>query len=337
MPRNRRWLPFAAALSGILCGGRAASAHELGVIQVEAMLTPGLAQVEVRVDSEHAPPGFVEEMPRAFRLLFDDQPVDFRSSRGEPTATGKLRWTLETEIPPGARSFAFECTSPIGPFPILIEQDGAEGVTDWQIGRAPGTRVPLDQALVPRTVGRVVRDYLVLGFTHIVPKGADHILFVLGLFLLSLRWRPLLTQVTSFTLAHTLTLGLSIYGVVSLSPRIVEPLIALSIVAVAVENLFTQEARAGRVALVFGFGLLHGLGFAGVLSELGLPRKQALPALLSFNLGVELGQLSVLALAFLLIGLPFGRRPGYRRWLTIPASIAIAAVGSWWAVQRLGW
>jgi hypothetical protein len=106
---------------------------------------------------------------------------------------------------------------------------------------------------------------------------------------------------------------------------------------VAVENLFTQEARASRVALVFGFGLLHGLGFAGVLSELGLPRKQALPALLSFNVGVELGQLTVLALAFLLIGLPFGRRPGYRRWLTIPASIAIATVGLWWAVERLGW
>jgi hypothetical protein len=332
MTRNRIWLPFAAALSGILCVGRAASAHELGVIQVEATLTPGLAKVEVRVDPEHAPPGFVEEIPRQFRLLFDERPADFRFSRLAGATADKPILVLEADIPSGARTFAFECTSPIGPFPVTLD-----AVTDWQIGQAPGPRVPLNQAIVPPTTGRVIRDYLALGFTHIVPKGADHILFVLGLFLLSLRWRPLLAQVTSFTLAHTLTLGLSIYGVVSLSPRIVEPLIAVSIVAVAVENLFTQEARASRVALVFGFGLLHGLGFAGVLSELGLPRKQALPALLSFNVGVELGQLTVLALAFLLIGLPFGRRPGYRRWLTIPASIAIATVGLWWAVERLGW
>jgi hypothetical protein len=137
-----------------------------------------------------------------------------------------------------------------------------------------------------------------LGYTHILPKGTDHILFVLGIFLLSTRWRPILAQVTAFTVAHTITLGLTIYGIVSLSPRIVEPLIALSIVYVAVENVVTPELRPWRVALVFAFGLLHGMAFAGVLSQLGLPRTEFLTALLCFNAGVELGQLSVILGAF---------------------------------------
>ncbi|HXU44619.1 MAG TPA: HupE/UreJ family protein, partial [Thermoanaerobaculia bacterium] len=164
--------------------------------------------------------------------------------------------------------------------------------------------------------------------------GVDHILFVLGLFLLSLRLRPLLLQVTAFTVAHTLTLGLAMLGWVHLSSRIVEPLIAVSIVYVAVENLFARELKRSRVALVFCFGLLHGLGFAGVLSELGLPRSEFVPALLSFNAGVELGQLSVLAGAFLLVG-ALRSRPWYRLRVVVPASLAIAAVGMYWAIERV--
>ena len=111
---------------------------------------------------------------------------------------------------------------------------------------------------------------------HILPKGLDHILFVLGIFLLSPRWKTMLLQVTAFTVAHSITLGLSIYGIVSLPSRIVEPLIALSIAYVAIENLLTRELKPWRLALVFMFGLLHGLGFAGVLRELGLPREEFL-------------------------------------------------------------
>ncbi len=146
-----------------------------------------------------------------------------------------------------------------------------------------------------------MRQYLWLGYTHILPKGIDHILFVLGLFLLNVRLRPILIQVTAFTIAHSITLGLTMYGVVSLSPRIVEPLIAFSIAYVAIENLVTNEIKPWRLALVFSFGLLHGMGFAGVLKELGLPRNEFLPALLSFNLGVEGGQLTVIAAAALLV------------------------------------
>ncbi len=180
----------------------------------------------------------------------------------------------------------------------------------------------------------VIRQYLVLGFEHIVPLGADHILFVLGLFLLNTSWRPLLAQITAFTAAHTLTLGLSTYGVVSLSPAIVEPLIALSIAWIAFENMVTDQLQPWRPAVVFGFGLLHGLGFAGVLAELGLPRGEYLTALLSFNAGVELGQLAVILAAFLTIGW-FKDRPWYRSRITVPLSLAIGLVGLYWAITRL--
>ncbi|HEV8269413.1 MAG TPA: HupE/UreJ family protein, partial [Thermoanaerobaculia bacterium] len=144
-----------------------------------------------------------------------------------------------------------------------------------------------------------------------------------------------LWQVTAFTLAHTITLALSVYGVVSLPARIVEPLIALSIVCVAVENVFTKKLHAWRPVVVFAFGLLHGLGFAGVLTEIGLPRSEFVPALLSFNAGVEGGQLTVILVAFLAFGLPFRREAWYRRRIVVPASVAIAAVGLFWSIQRV--
>jgi hypothetical protein len=330
---------LAAVLSTTTC--RVAAAHELGVIQVKATLDRGEARVELSVDLEHAPARFLDDIERLVHLRFDDRSVAARVTVERPAADAlpKAHVLLEADVPHGAKSFAFDCEASIGPYPIAVTV-GAPGddnapQTDWQTGPYPGRAFTLDERAAPRSLGRVFFEYLVLGFTHIVPKGADHILFVLGLFLLSTRARPLLYQVTAFTLAHTLTLALSIYGVVSLSPRIVEPAIAFSIAAVAIENLFTERARPGRVALVFGFGLLHGLGFAGVLTELGLPRKQALPALLSFNLGVEFGQLAVLAIAFLLVGWPLGRWAGYRRWVVVPGSLAIAAMGLWWGVERL--
>ncbi len=175
----------------------------------------------------------------------------------------------------------------------------------------------------------------VLGYTHILPRGLDHVLFVLGIFLLAVDLKPVLWQVSAFTLAHTITLALTVYGVVSLSPRIVEPLIALSIVYVAVENVFTARLHAWRPVVVFCFGLLHGMGFAGVLTEIGLPRSEFVPALLSFNLGVECGQLTVILAAFLAFGLPFRKRPWYRQRIVVPGSLMIAAVGLYWSIQRI--
>src|SRR5207247_6004814 len=134
----------------------------------------------------------------------------------------------------------------------------------------------------------------------------DHMLFVLGIYLLSGRARAVLWQVSAFTVAHSITLALSMYGVVAVSPKIVEPLIALSIAYVAIENIFRSDLKSWRVALVFAFGLLHGLGFAGALKELGLPRSEFLTALLTFNVGVEAGQLAVIGAAFMLVGWVMG-------------------------------
>lgn len=177
--------------------------------------------------------------------------------------------------------------------------------------------------------------YVGMGFRHIVPEGLDHILFVLGLFLLSRKTKDLLTQISCFTLAHSLTLGLSLYGVVRLPSSVVEPLIAASIVFVAVENLCTTEMKAWRPSVVFGFGLVHGLGFAGALQDAGLAKANFLTALLGFNAGVELGQLSVVAVAFLLVGW-FRSNPRYRPTIAIPASVAIAVVAMVWTLERLG-
>lgn len=177
--------------------------------------------------------------------------------------------------------------------------------------------------------------FIVSGFEHIIPKGLDHILFVLGLFFFSLRMWPLLGQITAFTLAHTITLALASLQIVSIPASIVEPLIAASIVYVAVENIFGGKVGPLRIAVVFGFGLLHGLGFASVLSDVGLPEGRFLVALVGFNIGVELGQLAVIALAFVLLALPFGRQPWYRAAIAIPASCAIAAIGAWWTFERV--
>jgi hypothetical protein len=173
-----------------------------------------------------------------------------------------------------------------------------------------------------------------LGFTHILPRGLDHILFVVGLFLLSARLRPLLWQVSAFTLAHTITLGLSMAGMVSLPGSIVEVAIALSIAYVAIENLVTEKLHPWRLALVFVFGLLHGLGFAGVLRDLGLPPGRFVSALLGFNIGVEIGQLAVLAMMALAVGW-FRTNSRYRKRIVLPFSTVIALTGLYWAVIRL--
>jgi hypothetical protein len=237
-------------------------------------------------------------------------------------------------VPDGARHLTVRAPVAFGTLLLQIENARAPRPVRMTVDAGETSRrYALDAAAPAQGRLGVVLQYLVLGFEHILPKGLDHILFVLGLFLLSPRARALVKQVTAFTLAHSLTLALSIYGVVSLPPSVVEPLIALSIAFVAIENVFTAELRPWRTAVVFGFGLLHGLGFAGVLSELGLPRGEFVTALVGFNAGVELGQLAVIALALAAVGW-FRGRTWYRARVVVPASCAIAAVGLYWAVQR---
>lgn len=219
-------------------------------------------------------------------------------------------------------------------YPLEIITPDHSSTIEWIDGTNWSSEIDLSRTFTPPTRFEIVRQYLWLGYTHILPKGLDHILFVLGIFLLSPRIRTMLLQVTAFTIAHSITLGLSMYGVISLPSRVVEPLIAVSIAYVAIENLVTRELKPWRLALVFMFGLLHGLGFAGVLRELGLPRDEFLTALLTFNLGVEGGQLTIIAAALLAVG-AFMNRPWYRRSIVVPTSSAMALIALYWTVTRL--
>lgn len=177
--------------------------------------------------------------------------------------------------------------------------------------------------------------YLQLGFTHIIPLGFDHILFVLSLFLLSPKLKPVLWQATAFTVAHSITLGLAMFKVITPSPAIVEPIIALSILYVALENIFAPSFKKSRIGIVFLFGLVHGMGFANALGTLGLPQNAYLTSLVMFNVGVELGQLAVILSAFLLFGKWFGNKPYYRKAVVIPLSALIALMAGYWTVERL--
>jgi len=241
-------------------------------------------------------------------------------------------------------------------------------------------------------------DYIPVGFDHIVPKGLDHILFVLGLFFLAAQFRPLLLQISLFTLAHTITLALAALGYVNLPGSIVEPLIAASIVFIAIENVWARGISRWRPFVIFGFGLLHGLGFASVLGEFGLPEETFVAALIGFNVGVEVGQLAVIAVMFLcvwqalridrgrneagrglaiylallvsavalsvlnpaplvaalenpvwvfaaplagvfalcMLSIQLRNQPdAFRRLVAVPCSLAIAAVGAYWVIERV--
>lgn len=177
--------------------------------------------------------------------------------------------------------------------------------------------------------------YLQLGFTHIIPLGFDHILFILSLFLLNPSLKPVIWQATAFTVAHTITLGLSMYGLITPPGHIIEPVIALSIMFVAVENIITDKLRPTRVAIVFAFGLIHGMGFASALGQLGLPRNQFFLSLITFNLGVELGQLTIILAAWFLVGKWFSKKPWYRKRIVYPVSALIACIALFWTVQRV--
>jgi len=366
---RRAWLvPVWLVLATLLAGAGAARAHELGAGRVEIYFLPDSAfRVDLQIDpdltlqrlqvaaDEPPTPGLPDAPLREALLARRDEllatarltaggaalPTTLTYLPAPPPGKGGREATvrLEGTLPAGAEALQLAWTLPASRYAVIVHREGddadpgADLETHWVEPGELGP--PLRRAAeVPDRLA-VARQYLLLGFTHILPGGLDHVLFVLGIFLFSTRLKPVLLQVTAFTVAHSITLGLSIYGVVSLPSSIVEPLIALSIVYVAVENVLHPELTPWRVGVVFAFGLLHGLGFAGVLSELGLPRSEFLTALVAFNVGVEGGQLAVIALAFLAVGWWARSASWYRQRVVVPASLAIAAVGLWWTVQRV--
>jgi len=288
--------------------------------KTEAALRNVLARrLRVRVDGK----------PMAFDLSFPQSRP--RTAPG-PVEVFGLTARLEGKLPEGGRDIQFFASRS---FPALELSfvDESTGRAEFHIC-LPGEECPRIP-LAGDAPGLSKYEFVVLGFKHIVPLGVDHILFVFALFLGGRDIRTLLIQTALFTLAHSATLALSTFGVFSLSPRLVEPLIALSIGLVGLENVFKPKGVSRRRAAgVFAFGLLHGLGFAGVLAEAPLPDGSRLLALLFFNVGVELGQVAVLVAA-LVLSLPFKDPVTYRQWIERPLSLALAVVGVVWALTRL--
>ena len=177
--------------------------------------------------------------------------------------------------------------------------------------------------------------YLKMGFTHIIPLGFDHILFILGIFLLKPKLKTVIWQATAFTIAHSITLGLAIYGYISPTPSIIEPVIALSIIFIGIENIITSDLKWWRLVVIFLFGLIHGCGFAGALAGAGLPEKDFLLGLISFNAGVEAGQITVIMIAYFLFGKWFADKTWYRKRIAIPLSVCISLIAFYWTIERV--
>jgi hypothetical protein len=180
-----------------------------------------------------------------------------------------------------------------------------------------------------------VAYYLKLGFHHIIPAGLDHILFVSALCLLSTKIKTILWQATAFTVAHSVTLALSMKNIIVVPSAITEPIIALSICFVAIENMLFSELKAWRVLIVFAFGLIHGLGFASALNEIGLPPNKFYTSILAFNGGVELGQIAIIVLIFSSIVALWGKKEWYRKRIVFPLSALITFIAAYWVIQRI--
>ena len=358
---GRRWVRL-AVMSAAVGVAATAGAHEPGATRVSIAIAAD-GRVEVRIPaipaalaplldtSTHAggpgdggPGDEARFLARrsawldTVRLEADGAvvPLTFRWERGpSATAAEEVEGTivLTGQVETGAHHLVWRYTLPVGAYPIRVTTPGAQAAfVVWAVGDRESE--PIRLALPSRAA--LAAQYVGLGVVHIVPRGIDHILFVLGLFLLQRSWRPLLLQVSAFTAAHTLTLGASVAGLVTMPAAVVEPLIGASVAWVAVENVWRSSVSRSRVGVVFLCGLLHGLGFAGVLAELGLPAGARAIALVSFNLGVELGQVSVLACAFLATWWVAGHPRRYRHWVVVPVSCVIAVVGIYWTLERLG-
>jgi hydrogenase/urease accessory protein HupE len=365
---RRRWLigPALSAVLGTLLCAAGVRAHEIGTTRVSVLFQEdGTYDGEIVTDAATlgerlaasaggASPADTgpahlqsllarhdEQFRQRVKLAFDASEVRptiaYSVAPGAEAASAPVATIrLTGRIPADARHFTWTYAWTSASYAMTIRSAGSDHrATEWLEGGQRSAPFALTSPVSP--VGRLATAwrYLTLGFTHIVPHGLDHVLFVLGIYLLSGRARSVLWQVSAFTAAHSITLGLSAYGVMTVSPKIVEPLIALSIAYVAIENVFLAELKSWRVVLVFAFGLLHGMGFAGALGELGLPRSEFATALLTFNLGVEAGQLAVISAAFLGVGWQCANRPWYRRRIVVPVSTLIACTAMYWTIQRL--
>ncbi len=282
---------------------------------------------------------------------------EWRRTHGSYPLPIKLGLSARASLPANATSFQIRFPEMLGDLILTIERPGQEVVAvplqanelSPEFGVAISTEEsaasPQNQSPSNPEHAQPVKDsegtwsvfarFTALGFLHIIDRRAlDHCLFVLGLFLLSPRLKPVLLQISAFTVAHTITLTLTSLHVIGLPAHIVEPAIAASVAFVGIENLFAKKVDAKRTAVSFCFGLVHGMGVATAFNEAGFPAGRLVPSLGAFTVGVEAGHLAVLAGAFAVLAWSRGK-PWYRARVSIPISLAISAIALVWFVQRL--
>jgi hypothetical protein len=301
------------------------------------LLPTGIGHAEVQSLLRHSDAAFRKKIALAFEtsevrpvILYNvAPPADAFSG---PVATIALTGT----VPPGAHHFTWSYGWTFTSYALEVRDAAAE---------KPSTRMleggqPSPALAVPAAPSRAARigaawRYARLGFGHVVPNGLDHMLFLLGLYLLSRRGGSLALLITAYAVAHSMALAASLFALVSVSSKIVSPLMALSIAYVAIDSLLLSELKSWRVVLVFAFGLVHGLHFAAGLTDLGLSRADLAAALLPFNLGLEAGQLAVVGAAFALIGWRFADHAWYRSRIVLPGSTLLACTAVYWTIERL--
>ncbi len=262
---------------------------------------------------------FPEYLPEARK-----GPVE--NSLAPPLATMRMRG----KMPEGAKEFSFAFGLLADPWPMTTYGRDGAGTITWIEGPVESARLDIE-SLLPPPPWVVVATYLKLGYERILPNGADHILFAVGLFLVSASFLPLFAQVATFTIAHAIALALTLFGVITLRPTIVGPMIGLSIVYLASENMLKAKLERGRWGLVFALGLLFGMG---VGSAFTLPYSERSTALVGYNLGIAAAELTVIAVMFLLLGW-FRKRVWYRRRVVLPISALVGVLGLYLTVTRL--
>jgi hydrogenase/urease accessory protein HupE len=303
------------------------AAHDLGIAPQERLLDPAFLETQ-RVALEAL-------LSRRLDIKADDRLLvpEWRGVEALPAQQGvRLRFRL-----PAARPGSLTLHPMVFPYDPLhqtfanvYEDDTLRQQFAFSVKTGPRTYY----AGTRQGAVAVMRTFVPSGIQHIL-IGPDHILFLIGLLLLGGDWRVLVRIVTAFTIGHSITLSMAALGIVSPAARLIEPAIALSIVFVGADNLVRGHGRDARAWIALVFGLVHGFGFANVLREFGLPREALGWSLLSFNLGVEIGQLAIVLVVATLLA-TIRRRShaiGYR--VAYAGSVVVIAAGSYWFVERV--
>ena len=317
----------------------------IGLLGIPALAhDPNLASITLRLEDDGMRASVALPASRAGssperRLVITEDSAPLRLDAGAPltdAASGSVLVDLRKgwkSIPARLGIQSLYPEDPRSKTLVFIYVHGVLNAEETLDANRPSLDWRLDSAPTPPLT--VARRFVREGVAHIF-SGFDHICFVVGLLLLGGSLKQLLKVVTAFTIAHSITLCLAATGVFAPSPKLVEPLIALSIVTIGLENILVKPGeRDIRVPLALGFGLLHGFGFAGALTEVGLPRQSLGIALASFNIGVEIGQATIVLLLAPILAWIAVRSPAVRRRVLVAGAVGISLLGAFWFFERI--